>query len=177
MGRIISITKLCRHCFLFFFFLNPCWQYWPDFSKGTELIEWCILRWGALDWLAGCCSFSSPAMAVSHRRGQEHGSCSFHEAGCSISLHLMLNAWRIRGELPVFSLYWNSKELVLISLKDCHNNTSDEPAGDGEGNQTESKVSFFCALHLRCHQKVPPTFRVGLSTSNNLILRLLHRNA
>lgn len=38
----------------------------------------------------------------------------------------------------------------------------------------KGNVSSSSPLHLGCHQKVPPTLRVGLSTINTLIQKILH---
>lgn len=43
-----------------------------------------------------------------------------------------------------------------------------------EGKQAKGSVSFFVPLHGGCHQKVPPTLRVGLSTGNTLIQKIIH---
>lgn len=54
------------------------------------------------------------------------------------------------------------EKAALTSMKDGRSHTIDS---EEEGEQTES------------HQKVPPTLRVELPTSNNLLLRMLHRKA
>lgn len=42
--------------------------------------------------------------------GKGAGSCSFHKADCPSSPNLTLEAWRIPGELMVFSLHEKPEE-------------------------------------------------------------------
>lgn len=55
-------------------------------------------------------------------------------AGCFGSSNLVLKAWRILGELLIFSLPWKAEEVV--------SNFSEEPASESEGSQQAVKVSF-----------------------------------
>lgn len=47
------------------------------------------------------------------------------------------------GELLVFGLQWNSKDVVLIPAIECHRNRVDEHVSKIEGKQGNSKVSVF----------------------------------
>lgn len=50
------------------------------------------------------------------------------------------------GELLVFGLHWNSKEVVLIPVIECHRNRIDESVSKIEGKQGNGKVSVFHVL-------------------------------
>lgn len=50
------------------------------------------------------------------------------------------------GELLVFGLHWNSKEVVLIPVIECHRNRIDEHVSKTEGKQRNGKVSVFHVL-------------------------------
>lgn len=87
------------------------------------------------------CSLCSLTVAALHWRGQEPDSCLFHEAVPLIRLSLDLNH---RGFLvSCWSLSESQKKLVLILVEACHSNRIYGCASEGEGKQTERKVSFF----------------------------------
>lgn len=71
----------------------------------------------------------------------------------------------------------NPKKLVLISLKGCCSSRIDGLARGSEGKRTKTKFPFSVSLYLGCHQKVLPTFRVGLTNSNNLVKTNPHRRS
>ena len=55
---------------------------------------------------------------------------------------LTLESCRIPGELLVFRLHWNPKNLVLILVSECHSNRIDELARETEGKQTKAESPF-----------------------------------
>lgn len=68
-------------------------------------------------------------------------------------------------ELLVFSLCWNSEE--VIPAKESLNNRIDELASKNEGKQAKSKTSNFHFLFYGPIQKIWPRFRVVLLTSKD----------
>lgn len=103
-------------------------------------------------------------------RGQEPDSCLLHEAVCLITLSLVRNSGGVLNSCWPSVFIGIPKKLVLMLVKDRHSNRTYGCASEGEGTKTERKVSFFCALNLDHHQKVPPKFRVDLLVSNNRIM-------
>lgn len=73
-----------------------------------------------------------------------------HEDGCLSKPHLTLEAWRIPGELLVFNLCWNSKNLFLILAEEHVSNRIDEPASERGDNQAKPKcpsMVFYVGYH------------------------------
>lgn len=58
--------------------------------------------------------------------------------------------------------------LVLISVKESNSNRIDAAASKSDSKQAKKKKVSSLSFYLGCHQKMTPTVKVGLSTSNNL---------
>lgn len=79
----------------------------------------------------------------------------------SAALIRLLGAWRIPGELMVFSVCWNHEEGRLDT---SHSNRVDELASESRSKQAK----FPPSPYLGCHPKVWARFRVCLLTSFEL---------
>lgn len=68
------------------------------------------------------------------------------------------------------------EKLILILMKDGLSNSLDGLASKDEDQQLK-QFPFSMSFYPGCHQKVLPTFRLGLPASDNLIKTTLHRQA
>lgn len=66
------------------------------------------------------------------------GSCSVHETGFLCSPSLVLESWRIHGELLAFSLHQNPEK---VGFSTSCSNRADELASNSEGEQAKGKSS------------------------------------
>lgn len=117
-----------------------------SFSKGTKRIEWMYrLKGDLLDQLTEC--GSSNTKWLSHRVTTERlKMCQSFNSWIWIlySTNLGLESWKIPGELLIFNLCWNPKEVECYT--GC-SNKRDEHAREGEGKQAKGTV-FFCHVLL-----------------------------
>lgn len=59
-----------------------------------------------------------------------------------------------------------------MPVKGCCSHRIAKLARKGGGEQAKSKVPSSVSFYLSCHQKAPPTFRVGLPASNTLTKKI-----
>lgn len=69
------------------------------------------------------------------------------------------------------------KKLILVSVKKCSRDKTDELASSSDSKQARSKVFFFHVLLSGLLPEDIPAFRVGFPASNNLIGKVPHRSA
>lgn len=154
--------------------------YWPSLSGISQ--RSCI-SWGSLKNLIKTVQATACAVQpqLSHTgEGWESSSCSVYRTGCLSKPDLTLEAWKIPGEIMIFSLHWELEEVSSNTKKYNGSSRTGGLASKSAGKQAKCNISFFHVLLFRVdldsHQKMWLRYSMGLPASNNLIKKISHRH-
>ncbi|KAL6060212.1 hypothetical protein STEG23_004101, partial [Scotinomys teguina] len=74
-----------------------------------------------------------------------------------------------------FSEHTVRKKSVLTAVKECQSIRRDGLVIENKDRHAKCSFLLPCVFYLGCYQKVPPTCRVGLPASDNLVKKGTHR--